>query len=212
MCMSLRLADVSDSPMCLFLDRWVTGECLGPHITQQPQAGFITTCHLLYTLSLIQPPSDPATCIWGFPPQKRKLFKPHLKQRARMGGGNNSGFVWFFRGILWYSLFSGLQFWWMSSRRRRRASPSCRRPCSWWWAGGRWSEGVPSSPSKPSGSAAGSSCSLGHCCTLRDQKEQRRSGDKGAAPKNRETIHPVQKPWERGAQLDHLWLCLVWAE
>lgn len=55
----LRLVHVSDSPVCLFIDRWVTGECLGPHISQQPRAGFITSCHLRHAAPLIQPPSHP---------------------------------------------------------------------------------------------------------------------------------------------------------
>lgn len=44
-----------DGPAFLFLDRWVTGTRLGPHINQPPHAEFITTCLPCYTLSLIQP-------------------------------------------------------------------------------------------------------------------------------------------------------------
>lgn len=71
---------------------------------------------------------------------------------------------------------SGPRSWWRCSRPPRPVWPSCRTPCSWWWAGGRRSEGAPSSPSAPSGSAAGSSCSPARCCTLRRAEKSRAGG------------------------------------
>lgn len=55
---SVKLVNVCDSPPRLFPDRWVTGDCLAPHIKQQQSPEFITICHLLYMLSAIKPPCD----------------------------------------------------------------------------------------------------------------------------------------------------------
>lgn len=66
-------SSVCDRPLLLFLDIWVTRESLGPYINQQPHAEFITTCHLLYTLSLIRLPSDPDRYSWAFASQSELL-------------------------------------------------------------------------------------------------------------------------------------------
>lgn len=95
----------------------------------------------------------------------------------------------------------------MSFHQQHHVSPSCRRPCNWRWAGGRWSGGVPNSPSMPSGSVAGSSCSLGHYCTLKDQKskikEQHKKKERTKKhykekKQNSDTIHHVNAAgWKR---------------
>lgn len=72
-----RLVRVSDSPVCLYIDRWVTGECLGPHISQQPRAGIVTSCHLRHAAPLIQPPSHP---------DARLLKNKRRNRKGKVGG------------------------------------------------------------------------------------------------------------------------------
>ena len=135
------------------------GEYLIPHITQQPQAEFITTCHLLYTLSLSQSPNGAIETI-------PMLITARLAQEWKK--------IWksfpFLEGNWKYWPFSGPQSWWRSFHQQHHALPSCRKPCNWWWEGGKQSGGVPSSPSMLSGSAAGSSCSQVHYCTLKGKE------------------------------------------
>lgn len=146
---------MSRSGSLVFPAGLLIGECPGPgDNSQHLRDVLITTCHPQLRADPIAALRECRRCL------KHRKTSHKSERRVKRQADDNPP-------------FAGPQSCWRSFHQRCRFWTSCRRPCSWWWAGGRRSAVAPSSRLMPSGWVAGSSCPLGHCCTLTYKKKEK---------------------------------------